>query len=65
MMLDLLACASKTNYISQLEILVGSGDTKKNLIKVAAFMVISLTPAKTFSFQSPAPMLDHFPVFST
>ena len=56
MMLDLLACASKINDISQLEILVSSGDTRKNLIMVAAFMVTSLIPANTFIFQFLAPM---------
>ena len=40
-MLDLLA---KTNDISQLEILISYGDTRNNLIMVAAFMVMSLTP---------------------
>ena len=56
MMLDLLACASKTDDISQVEILVSSGETRKNVITVAAFTVMSLTKTNTFSFQFPAPM---------
>ena len=56
MMLDLLACASQTNDISQLEILVSSGDTRQNLIMVAAVMAMSLAPANTFSFQFIAQM---------
>ena len=51
MMLAVLECASKTNDFSQLEILVSSGETRNNLILVIAFMVMSLTPANTFSFQ--------------
>ena len=39
---DLLACASKTTDISQLEILVSSRGTRKSLIMGAAFMIMSL-----------------------
>ena len=38
-MLSLLECALKTNDLSQLEILVSSGETRNNIILVVAFMV--------------------------